>query len=778
MRLPTFLLMFFFVAGVTEAEERRLVTHPYARLGAEANLTASISLGDVDGDGDLDAVVANGRHWAQQNYVFLNDGRGFFRTVRRLGEELATSYRAALADFDGDGDLDVAVGNDRTTKNIYENDGKGNFSHRGSFGRDDVPTRNLVIADMDGDGARDILVTNRGAPNYIYFNDGHGQFARSATFGSERDATIAVAAFDLNDDGTLELALANRDGQENFVLIGDVRIGFGTGSDETRGIAVGDVDGDGHPDLVTANIGEANGIFFGDGTGAFPRERLFGREDGEGYAVALADFDLDGTLDIIIANNEQSNAVFFNSSNGELRELRFGEADDVSYNLAVGDVNGDGYPDVVVASSGGANVVYFNAPAEPPTPNWPSFRGPNASGLADGHDLPDAWDGESSIHVEWKTAIPGLGHSSPIFWGERVFLTTAVSDNPDSIFVHGLDGRIDRRTDQSRHSFRVYCLDRRSGRVLWEREASSGVPAIQRHRKNSYASSTPVTDGERVVAYFGSDGIYAYDLDGELLWKQNLGTVDAGASYDDTYDWGPASSPIIYESLVILLVDQQQGRSFMAAFDVETGEPVWRVARDVISSFSTPALFDGPNGVELITNGADWMHGYDPRTGSELWRLPGSSKNTTPTPVVAGDFVFITSGYRIKPIFALRHGGEVVWSTARDGSYMTTPIVYRDYLYTCQNNGVLSCYRAATGERVYQKRVASGAFSASPIASDGKLYLTSEDGDIHVVRAGPEFELLRTNRMGEVTMATPAAAEGQLLIRTQHHLFSIRDAPR
>ena len=563
MKRSTFLLTFLLLAHFAEAQERRLVAHPYARLGAEANLTASISLGDVDGDGDLDAVVANGRHWAQQNYVFLNDGDGFFRTARRLGEELATSYRAALADFDGDGDLDVAVGNDRTTKRIFENDGDGHFSLSGSFGRADVPTRNLVVADIDRDGTPDILVTNRGARNYIYFNDGHGSFARSATFGSERDATIAVAAFDLKGDGTLELALANRDGQGNFVLFGDERVAFGAGSDETRGIAVGDMDGDGHLDLVTANIGAANGIYYGDGAGEFPRGRLFGREDGESYAVALADLDLDGTLDIIVANNEQPNAAYFN---GGLREHRFGEAADVSYGLALGDLDGDGYPDVVVANSGSANDVYFNVPAEGSTRNWPGFRGPNASGLADGLGLPDAWDGESLTHIEWKTPIPGLGHSSPIFWADRVFLTTAVSDDPDSIFVHGLDGRIDRRTDLSRHSFRVYCLDRRSGAILWEREASSGVPAIQRHRKNSYASSTPVTDGGHVMAYFGSQGLYAYDLEGALLWKkQDLGKVDAGASYDDTYDWGPASSPIIYQNLVILLVDQQQGRSFMGS---------------------------------------------------------------------------------------------------------------------------------------------------------------------------------------------------------------------
>lgn len=415
--------------------------------------------------------------------------------------------------------------------------------------------------------------------------------------------------------------------------------------------------------------------------------------------------------------------------------------------------------------------------------HWPSFRGPNASGIADGLELPTLWDAPAGTHVDWKTAIPGLGHSSPVFWGDRVFLTTAVSDDPSSIFVHGIDGRIDRRSDLSTHSFYVYAIDRKSGEVLWKNEVHRGVPRIQRQRKNSYASPTPVTDGKHVVAYFGSEGLYGFDLEGKLLWKQDLGVIDAGASYDDTYDWGPASSPIIYDDLVIVLGDQQAGRSFMAAFDVRTGEPAWRTKREVISSFSTPSLYEDDDHVELITNGAEWMHGYDPRNGKELWRLPGSSKNTTPTPVVWNDLVFIVSGYRIKPMFAVRPGGEgniagtefVAWSTSRDGSYMTTPIAYGDYLYTLQDNGVLTCYGARSGERVYQERVAAGAFSASPIVADGRLYLSSEDGDVFVVRTGPEYELIATNPMGEVIMATPAAAEGQLLIRTQHHLFSIRD---
>lgn len=401
--------------------------------------------------------------------------------------------------------------------------------------------------------------------------------------------------------------------------------------------------------------------------------------------------------------------------------------------------------------------------------NWPSFRGPNASGLADGLALPVDFGPEDAA---WSTALPGLGHSSPIVWGDLVFVTTAISDDPDAIFIHGLDGKIDRRSDTSQQSYWVYCLDRTTGNVVWKREASRGVPKIQRHRKNSYASPTAATDGVRIVAYFGSEGLHAYDFDGNSLWTRDVGVVDAGASYDDTYDWGPASSPILHDGTVFQLVDQQGGRSFLLALDAATGETRWQVERDVISSFSTPTIYEGVDGLELVVNGADWMHGYDPATGEERWRLEGSSRNTTPTPVVSDGVVYITSGYRKKPIFALTAGGTVQWSTEKDGSYMTTPIVYGDYLYTLQNNGVVSCYRKASGERVFQRRLAAGAFSASPIASDGRLYFTSEDGEVYVVKAGPDYALLATNSLGEVAMATPAASRGLLLIRTQHHLWA------
>jgi outer membrane protein assembly factor BamB len=420
--------------------------------------------------------------------------------------------------------------------------------------------------------------------------------------------------------------------------------------------------------------------------------------------------------------------------------------------------------------------------------NWPSFRGPHASGIADGQDPPLTWDAESGGNVLWRTPIPGLGHSSPVVWGDRIFLTTAVSADPDSVFRYGTDGRQDRRSDRSSHVWQVYAIDRRSGEVVWVREPSTGSPSVQRHPKNSYATATPATDGEHVVALIATGGLSAYDFEGNLLWEAELGPLDAGASYDGAYQWGAASSPIIWDGLVIVQADQQEG-SFIAAFDIDTGEEVWRTQRELISSFSTPTIHVGRERAELVTNGAGTMFGYDPRSGEELWRMSGSSLNTTPTPVSSGETIFVTSGYRTRPIFAVREGasgdislaqGEssnehVAWSSPRDGPYIASPLAYRGFLYVVSANGVLTVFDAATGERAYKRRVADtgGAYSASPVAADGRIYLTSEDGDVFVLRAGPEYELLASNRMNEVCLATPAISEGQMFIRTTSHLYAL-----
>lgn len=416
--------------------------------------------------------------------------------------------------------------------------------------------------------------------------------------------------------------------------------------------------------------------------------------------------------------------------------------------------------------------------------NWPSFRGPGATGVLDTpRGAPVSWDAEANRNVRWRTAIPGLGHSSPIVWEDRIFVTTAVSSDPKSVFQYPLAGQLDRRTDISKHQFKLYCLDKRTGKVIWEKTAAEQVPHVARHPHNSYASATPATDGKRVIAFFASEGLYAFDLDGKRLWNAEVGTLDQGAFDLPDYQWGSASSPIIYKNLVIVQCDQQKG-SFLAAFDVANGKPVWRTPREALPSWSTPTVYDGAGRAELVTNGAEYFRGYDPASGKELWRIKGTSMISVPTPFAAHGLIYLASGYYryIQPIVALRPGStgdvqpqRVAWHTEKGAPYLPTPIVYGDYFYAFNHRGILTVYNATFGERIYEQRLAFGAFASSPVASAGRLYAASEDGDVYVVKAGPAFELLATNKMGEVVMATPALADGMLVIRGLNHVFGITE---
>ena len=425
--------------------------------------------------------------------------------------------------------------------------------------------------------------------------------------------------------------------------------------------------------------------------------------------------------------------------------------------------------------------------------NWPSFRGPNASGVADGQNPPTTWDAAKSDNIRWKTAIPGLGHSSPIVWGDRVFVTTAISSDPNSEFRPGLVEVFESAKDVSRHSWRVYCLDKNTGRILWERTAHEGAPRSKRHPTSSQANSTPATDGKHLVVFFGSEGLYNYDLDGNLLWKQDLGLIKAGSYFNPDDDWGAGSSPIIYKNLVIVQCDIQKN-SFLAAYDIGDGKQVWRTTRDELPTWSTPTVHEGKTRAELITNARN-IRGYDPLTGKELWRLSGKADYTVATPVVGHDLIFFTDGFPEQPFFAIRLGATgdislkdsalsndyVAWSKKRGGQwYLLTPIVYGDLLYTCSGNGILACYNPKTGDRIYHQRLGGkpASFTASPVAADGKLYFTSQDGNVFIVKAGPKYELLATNPLGEVAMATPAISGGMIFVRTQHHVFGIGEPKR
>ena len=422
--------------------------------------------------------------------------------------------------------------------------------------------------------------------------------------------------------------------------------------------------------------------------------------------------------------------------------------------------------------------------------NWPTFRGTQASGVADGANPPVSWDLGKSRNLVWKTEIPGLAHSSPIVFGDRVFVTTAISSDANAVFRHGLFGDVEPSTDLSKHTWRVYCLDRKTGKILWEEIAHEGVPKSKRHPKSSQASSTPATDGQHVVAFFGSEGLYTYSVDGKLLWKQDLGVLNAGWFYDPDYEWGVGSSPIIYKGMVIVQCDIQKD-SFLAAFNVNDGKLIWKTPRSELPSWGTPTVYEGSTRAELITNGTKGIRGYDPMTGKQLWQITGhNSEITSTTPIIAGGLIIVANGYPpIQPIYAIKPGASgditlqegqesnqwIAWSKKRGGPYQPTAIAYGGLLYICSNNGILTAYKVETGERVYQQRLSNSgsAHTASPVAADGKLYFADEDGDVFVVKAGPSFELLATNPVGEVLMATPAISSGMIFIRSQHHVFAV-----
>ncbi len=428
--------------------------------------------------------------------------------------------------------------------------------------------------------------------------------------------------------------------------------------------------------------------------------------------------------------------------------------------------------------------------------NWPSFRGERARGVADGYATPDEWELEDELNVLWRTPIPGLAHSSPIVWGAKLFVTTAekVEGEAELSSLYGSPGygAGESVENEGPHAFQLYCLDKLTGEILWERTAHEGVPKVKRHPKSSHANSTPACDAERVVAFFGSEGLHCYDHDGKLLWSRDFGVLDAGApgiSEPEKYQWGFASSPVLHEGSVIVQCDVQD-QSFLTVLDAKDGSVHWRVDRDEDPSWCTPTVIDAGAGgkPQIVLNGYKHIGGYDLATGEEVWKLVGGGDVPVPTPVVGHDLIFLTSAHgRMRPIYAIKRGAQgllnidpdecadMAWSYPRAGVYMQTPLVYGDYLYLNSDGGVLSCYDAKTGKRMYKERVGDGAngFSGSPVAADGKIYLSGESGQVVVVNAGPELDPPITNDLGETCMATPAVSEGRLYFRTRNHVIAL-----
>lgn len=428
-------------------------------------------------------------------------------------------------------------------------------------------------------------------------------------------------------------------------------------------------------------------------------------------------------------------------------------------------------------------------PASSADGSWPSFRGPQARGIAENQNLPETWDVSTGTSIRWQRPIDGLAHSRPIVWGDTVFVTTAISSRGKATFRPGLYGDGDASDDRSPQQWKVIALDKKTGDVRWERVAVEGEPRDKRHIKSTYASATPATDGRVVVAAFGSMGVFAWDMQGNRLWSVDYGRAHLGAYDLPSWEWGSASSPIIWNNLVILQVDTHAD-SFVMALNALTGATVWKTEREELPSWGTPTVADTAAGPVLVTNASNFIRAYDPRTGKELWRIGRSSKITAPTPIHADGLWVVASGRAPeRPIFVIRpeasgdltlpadadRSESVAWSKTARGPYMPTPLAYDGVLYVLANNGVFDAYDLQTGAEVYRQRlpdVGSG-FSASPVAADGRIYLSSEDGDVVVIKAGREFSHIATNSMGDLIMATPAISDGTLYIRTSSELVAV-----
>jgi outer membrane protein assembly factor BamB len=419
--------------------------------------------------------------------------------------------------------------------------------------------------------------------------------------------------------------------------------------------------------------------------------------------------------------------------------------------------------------------------------DWPQFRGPGASGVGSGSP-PLEWDGESGKNILWKAEIPGLGHSSPIIWGDRIFLTSAVPASGESTLKVGLYGDITSVADEGPQKFNVYCIDRKSGKILWERTAASGVPRIKRHPKSTHASPTPATDGKRLVVSFGSEGLFAYDLNGKLLWQKDFGVLDSGYYVAPEAQWGFASSPVIYDGVVIVQADVQKN-SFIGAFDASTGKELWRTPRTDVPTFGTPAVVpytaNGQKGLQVVVNGWHHIGGYDFKTGKELWSLKGGGDIPVPTPVFEDGLIVITNAHgESRPIFAIRTDASgditgsktaIAWSQDRAGNYMQTPLLDGGLGYFCFDNGILTVYQLATGEKLYQQRLGGGTsgFTSSAVAARDHFYITNEDGHTYVLAKGAAYKLLGENELGETVMASAAISGDVLYLRGRKHLFAI-----
>jgi len=421
--------------------------------------------------------------------------------------------------------------------------------------------------------------------------------------------------------------------------------------------------------------------------------------------------------------------------------------------------------------------------AAPKDTNWPQWRGTEGTGVSTETNLPGEWS--ASKNLRWKTPLPGSGHSSPIVWGNRVFVTAEIEGEVVAgaqAVKHMIDGQEFKHPDaiaaDLKHTFQVVCIARDTGKLLWTQTAYEGTVYDDRHRKSSHAAPTPATDGKLVFAYFGTEGLYCYDFSGKLKWKAAAGQIS-------TFGMGTGTSPVLFENLVILQCDSENGEnSYVVAFDKKTGKEVWKTPRQVQASWTTPLLVRSPQRAELVTSGNELIISYDPKTGKELWRTKGHASNAIATPVTGHGLVVVSAGFPLKRTLAIKLGasGEldsldanIVWRYNKGSAYVPSPILVGDYFYLMTDRGQLTCVEAKSGKMIYEgaRLPVPATFTASPVAYGDRLLLTSEDGDTFVIKAGATHEVLATNSVEEPVFASPAIANGMIFIRGEKNLYCI-----
>jgi outer membrane protein assembly factor BamB len=422
--------------------------------------------------------------------------------------------------------------------------------------------------------------------------------------------------------------------------------------------------------------------------------------------------------------------------------------------------------------------------------NWPQYRGPGAQGVDDSRATPIRWNVETGANIRWQTALPGLAHASPIVWGDRVYVATAVKPGKAELKV-GLYGDITSLDEKEVHQWRVIAVDKAKGKIIWNTLGHEGSPRAKRHPKGSPCNSTPATDGSRIVAIFGNEGLFCFDMDGKQLWKKDLGPMDSGFYVVPSAQWGFASSPIIAEGKVIVLCDVLTD-PFLAAFDPADGKELWRTPRQDMPTWGTPTFVETPGRKQIVANGWHLSGGYDLESGRNLWHFDGGGDIPVPTPVFAHGLIYFTSGHgRYMPMRAVRPeasgdvtptdpgqtNAAIVWAHAKKGNYMQTPIVVGKRLFGCNDWGALTCFDAATGAVKYSQRFNAGGqgFTASPVSDGRHVYFTSEQGVVYVVAAADTYSLVATNELRETCMATPAISEGTLFFRTREKLIAIAE---